>query len=115
VSTGPGATTKDILETSIDQYMSKDDIVIICADANDISKNNAKEGIKTIINFVKRTRHTNIIIMEALHRHDLVDWSCANKETELFNRLLAKRLKLYKRQLVGYIWTGNISQDMGCT
>jgi hypothetical protein len=43
----PGATTKDNIETSIDQYMSKDDIVIICAGANDISKNNAKEGMKT--------------------------------------------------------------------
>jgi 3-methyladenine DNA glycosylase AlkC len=46
--------------------MSKDDIVIICAGANDINKNNAKEGIKNIMNFAKRTRHTNIIIMEAL-------------------------------------------------
>jgi lysophospholipase L1-like esterase len=97
----PGARTKDILQTSIDQNMSKDDIVIICAGANDISKNNAKEGIRNIINFVKRTGHTNITIMEALHRHDLVDWSCVNKEIELFNRLLAKRLKLYKQVTVG--------------
>jgi hypothetical protein len=83
--------------------MSKDDIVIVCAGTNNISKNNAKEGIKNIVNFVKKPRHTNIIIMEAPHRHDLVDWSCVNKEIELFNRLLAKRLKLYKCQLVGYI------------
>jgi lysophospholipase L1-like esterase len=42
----PGAKTKDILGISIDQDMSKDDIVIVCAGTNDISKNNAKEGIK---------------------------------------------------------------------
>jgi hypothetical protein len=75
--------------------MSKNDIVVVCAGTNDISKNDAKEGLKVIINFVKRTRHTNIIVMEALHRHDLVDWSCVNKEIELFNRLLAKRMKVY--------------------
>jgi lysophospholipase L1-like esterase len=69
----PGATTKNILETSIDQNMSKDDVVIICAGANDISKNNAKEAIRNIINFIKRTRHTNIIVLETLPRQNLVD------------------------------------------
>jgi hypothetical protein len=58
-----------------------------------IGKNNAKEGLKNIINFLKRTSHTNIIVMEALHRHDLVDWSYVNKEIGLYNKLLAKRLK----------------------
>jgi hypothetical protein len=36
------------------------------------------------------------MVMEILHRHDLVDWSCVNKEVRSFNRHLAKRLKLYK-------------------
>jgi hypothetical protein len=39
--------------------------------------------------------------MEAPHRHDLVNWTCVNKEIELFNRLLAKRLKLYKQVSIG--------------
>jgi hypothetical protein len=34
----PGAKTKDILEISIDQDMSKDDIVVVCAGTNDIRK-----------------------------------------------------------------------------
>jgi lysophospholipase L1-like esterase len=93
----PGAKTKDILGTDIDEDMSTNDIVVVCAGTNDISNNDAKEVLKNIINFVKRTRHTNIILMEAPHRHDLVDWSCVNKEIEIFNRLLAKRVKLYKQ------------------
>jgi lysophospholipase L1-like esterase len=93
----PGAKTSDILGINIDKEMAKYDIVVVCAGCNDISKNNAKEGLKNIINFVTRTSHTNIIVMEALHRHDLVDWSCVNQEIRLFNRLLAKRLKLYKQ------------------
>jgi hypothetical protein len=39
--------------------------------------------------------------MEALHRHYLLDLSCVNKEIELFSRLLAKRLKLYKQETIG--------------
>jgi hypothetical protein len=97
----PGTKTKDILGTRIGQDMSKDDTVVVWAGTNDIGTSNVKEGIKNIVNFVKGSRHTNIIIMEALHRHDLIDWSCVNEETERFNRLLAKRLKLYKQAAIG--------------
>ena len=79
----------------LEKNMSKDNVIIVCADFNDISKNSAKEGISSIINLAKKTSHTNIIVMEALHRHDLADWSCVNKETLQFNRLLTKRLKLH--------------------
>jgi hypothetical protein len=96
-----GGKTKDILGTRIDQDMSKNDIVVVWAGANDIGKNNANEGIKNIVNSVKGSRRTNIIIMEALHRHDLIDWSCVNEEIGQFNRLLAKRLKLYKQVATG--------------
>jgi hypothetical protein len=76
----PGAKSNDILNTNIDKDMTKDDIVVECAGSNDISKNGANEGISNIINFVKKTSHTNIMVMEALHRHDLADWSCINKD-----------------------------------
>jgi hypothetical protein len=51
-----------------------------------------------ILSFAKKTRHSNITVMETLHRHDLDDWPCVNKETTRFNRLLAKRLKLHNQQ-----------------
>ena len=41
--------------------------------------------------------------MEALHRHDLADWSCVNKETIQFNRLLTKRLKLHKHVTISKV------------
>jgi hypothetical protein len=90
----PGAKAKDVLGTKIDEGMSTNDVIVVCAATNDISKNEAKEGLRNIINFVKHNRHTNIIVMEILHRHDLVDWSCVNKEIEQFNRQLTKRLRL---------------------
>lgn len=90
----PGAKAKDVLGTNIDKGMSTSDVIVICAATNDISKNEAKEGLRSIINFVKHNRRTNIIVMEILHRHDLVEWSCVNKEIEQFNRQLTKRLRL---------------------
>jgi hypothetical protein len=83
--------------------MSMDDAVVVCAGSKDISNNDAKEGLRNIINFVRRTSHTNIIVMEALHRYDLVDWSCVNKEVRLFNRYLAKRLKYYKHVTISSV------------
>jgi hypothetical protein len=87
--------------------MSTNGIVVVCAGTSDISKNDAKEGLKNIINFAKRNKHTNIIVMEALHRHDLVDWSCVNKEIDLFNRLLPKRVKLYKQVSISRLNLGS--------
>jgi hypothetical protein len=46
--------------------------------------------------------------MEALHRHELADWSCVNKETTRFNRLLAKRLKLHKHVTISKV---NLNRD----
>jgi hypothetical protein len=66
----PGARASDILDTNIDKDMSVDDDVEVCDGSKDISNNDAKEGLRNIINFVRRTSHTNIIVMEALHRHD---------------------------------------------
>jgi putative NADH-flavin reductase len=65
----PGAKSNDISGTNIDKNMTKDDIVVACAGTTDISKNNSKEGLRNIIKFVKRTSHTNIIVLGALHRH----------------------------------------------
>jgi lysophospholipase L1-like esterase len=70
----PGAMFSDILGTNLEKDMSKDDVVVVCAGSNDISKNNAKEGLKKLTNFVRKSSHTNIIVIEALHRYDLPDW-----------------------------------------
>jgi hypothetical protein len=43
--------------------------------------------------FVLQNKHTNIIAVTPPHRHDLPDFSCVNKETQVFNRKLRKLLK----------------------
>jgi hypothetical protein len=45
------------------------------------------------MNFLVQNQHTNIIIIPALHRHDLVMSSCVNNEIQTFNRKLSKMTK----------------------
>jgi hypothetical protein len=45
------------------------------------------------MNFILQNQHTNIIIIPALHRHDLVKTSCINNEIQAFNRKLSKMIK----------------------
>jgi hypothetical protein len=50
-----------------------------------VGKNERKQGINWIQNFVETNKHTNIILMEVPHRYDLIQDSFVNKEVEKFN------------------------------
>ena len=67
--------------------------MVLCGGANDIAKNNSKEGLRHISNFVNNNTHTNIVMQVIPYRHDLVSWSCINKEVTVFNRKLLKIMK----------------------
>jgi lysophospholipase L1-like esterase len=43
----PGAKTSSILDTNIDKDMSKDDVIIVCAGTNDISKTLQRKDLET--------------------------------------------------------------------
>jgi hypothetical protein len=43
--------------------------------------------------FALHNKHTHIIAVTPSHRYDLPDFSCVNKETQVFNRKLHKLLK----------------------
>ena len=58
-------------------------------------KKEAKQGINRIKNFVKMKKHTNIILMEVPHRHDLMQYSCVNKEVEKYNSKMKKHTKVH--------------------
>ena len=64
------------------QQLSKQDVVIVWGGSRDVGKNEEKQGINRIKNFVEMNKHTNIILMEVPHRHDLMQYSCVNKEVE---------------------------------
>jgi pheromone shutdown protein TraB len=95
--TKPGALMGEILETAAEEVarLGKKDILVLWAGANDISKNNIKEALRSLIKFMEGHKKVNMISIQALHRHDLQDISCVNKEVIKFNRQVKKILKPY--------------------
>jgi hypothetical protein len=53
------------------QQLPKQDVVVVWGGGGKgCGKNETKQGINWIMNFVEANHHTNIIILEAPHRHD---------------------------------------------
>jgi hypothetical protein len=93
VSPGKGLEViTDIARKEIDG-LTKEDVVVIWGDANNIAKNESGKGLVHISKFIKQRNHTNIIVVSAPKRHDLLTRSCVNSEVITFNRKLHKRMK----------------------
>ena len=93
----PGTGLEVITNTAKEEInkLTKEDVVIVCGGTNDIGKNASSNGLKPLSNFVESRKHTNIIIMSAPHRDDLITSSCVNSEVKVFNRKLHKQMKLF--------------------
>jgi hypothetical protein len=89
----PGSGMKYIKDTSKVklQQLSKEDVG--GGGSNDIAKNNPTVGMRHLLDFVINATHTDVIVMSAPHRHDLMSNSCVSKEREKFNRKLRLRLE----------------------
>jgi hypothetical protein len=84
-------------------------IYVIWGGANDVVKNNTKEGLRHVSNFVRTNNHTNIVLLCLPYGHDLTDWSCVNKEITVFNRKILKIMKCYEHVT---IIQHDLSRDM---
>jgi hypothetical protein len=91
-----GAQMKVITTTANEERKSlkSDDVIVIWGGSNNISKNNTREAISNVSEFVKESKDANIVLINAPHRHDLIPESCVNKEVWNFNRLMRKVAKL---------------------
>jgi hypothetical protein len=88
--------TSDILKSDEHEIatLSSKDILVLWTGANDISKNNTKEALKSLTKFIKEHNGVNIVIIHTQHRQDLIATSCVNKEVVKFNRQVKKIIKL---------------------
>ena len=77
------------------QQLTTQDVVVMWGGSNDVGRNETKQGINWIQNFVETNKHTNIILMEVPHRYDLIEDSCVNKEVVKFNHIIRKRMKAH--------------------
>jgi hypothetical protein len=75
------------------ENLNKEDVIVFWGGTSDVSKNNIQKGLRQLVDFVKKNKHTNIVVMSVPHRHGLAYWSCVNKEVENFNRKLLKFIK----------------------
>jgi hypothetical protein len=53
-------------------------------------------GVHALNDFVKSLDHTNVVVLNVPHRHDLTPNSCVNEEVRVFNRKVRKLSNLYK-------------------
>jgi hypothetical protein len=63
----PGVEMKVIVDTvkeDIEQLKS-DDVIVVWGGSNDTGKNNSKEALRHVCNFVKNNQTVNIIVMTA--------------------------------------------------
>jgi lysophospholipase L1-like esterase len=97
----PGAQMNVITNMAREEIKSLkcDNVVVICGGANDISRNNMKEALKNVTEFVKGNKEVNIVLTNAPHRHDLIPESCVNKEVLQFNKQVRKIVKLQRNVL----------------
>jgi hypothetical protein len=74
--------------------LSKSYVVVLCGGTLDVARDDTMQGLSSVLQFVKHSEHTNVIIMDPPHRFDLGASSCVNKEVNLFNRKFNKIIKL---------------------
>jgi hypothetical protein len=69
--------------------------VVFWGGANDEGRDNSSTGLHQITNFITDNKHTNIILITAPHRYDLMQASCVNNKITSFNRKLRKMTKMH--------------------
>jgi hypothetical protein len=58
--------------------LTKRDVCLIWGGANDVWRNETNMDIHALNDFVCSHEHTNVIVLNVPHKHDLVPNSCVN-------------------------------------
>jgi hypothetical protein len=91
----PGADI-NALSSSVElmvRSLTHNDVITFSAGTKDTEKNNYKEGLRNILNFLKTNTHTNMVLLTVPHRYDLESWSCVNEGIRVYNRKSEKCTK----------------------
>jgi hypothetical protein len=79
-------------DVNADGYI-EDDVLIPSGGTTDVARNETNNGLRQLTHFIKRTSSTTVIILDVPHCFYLVNSSCVNKETIVYNRKLQKIVK----------------------
>ena len=93
----PEAGMGQIVEsTSVDiNNLKNGDVLVIWGGSNDIGKNNSKMALRLLCNFIKSKQTTNIVVMTAPPRFDLLSMSCVNSEVIRYNNQFRNRMSQF--------------------
>jgi hypothetical protein len=70
--------------------------------------------MKQILEFVINANHTNVFLMSAPHRYNLIRNSCVNNKVEVFNRTLCKRLERFRKvEMIDVVSEKNFYTKLG--
>ena len=91
----PGSRLQNVTKLARNEIarLSNRDAVIIWGGSNDVSRNETNKGLKHLNEFVNQRKNTNVMIVTAPRRHDLLATSCVNNEVQTFSRKLHKIMK----------------------
>ena len=94
-----GAGMKTITESAEQEVstLTKKDIVVVWGATNDIARNEAKNALTKITDFVKLRKHTNVLLVSVPTRFDLLPTSCVNREVTSYNKKLYKQIKQFEQ------------------
>lgn len=82
----PGAGTKSVTDVDLQGKMNEENEYVVCtAGANDIARNEARNCLESLENFLEANKSRNTIITTLPHRYDLIYNSCVNKEIRKTN------------------------------
>jgi hypothetical protein len=76
----------------VDDY-TKNDYLILSGGTVDVARNETTNHLRHLTHFLKRTFNTIVVIPNVPHCFGLVNLSCVNKETIVYNRKLQKIVK----------------------
>jgi lysophospholipase L1-like esterase len=70
--------------------MGPEDMVVILAGTNDISRNDSKGFLSRLRKTLQVLSHTNVLLFNIPHRFDLIPESCVNTEVAKVNQKLSQ-------------------------
>lgn len=73
------------MHTSVKDLNESSDVIVVNDGFNDVNENNTNVILFQITKCIQNISNTNIIILGILHRYDLTEYSCVNKEFKEFN------------------------------
>lgn len=84
----PGARLEKVTEEckAMCSDLGKEDVAVLLAGTNDVAHNESNQLVRSLKSRLSDLLHTNVLVFSVPHRHDLLEWSCVNKEVHAVNK-----------------------------